>query len=83
MRKNDAAYLAAVAVLTAVMLALLLWPGEGGGGTASLWATPPPGAGTPRDIDPAQFRELIRQRRLSDHEAEFYRVLDAENTPPH
>ncbi|MBN2490685.1 MAG: hypothetical protein JXQ29_07540 [Planctomycetes bacterium] len=30
-------------------------------------------AGTLRDVDLERIRELIRQQRLSDHEAEFYR----------
>lgn len=84
MQKNDVAYLAAVAVLAAVMLLLLLAPGEGARSTATaLWDAQFPGAGTPRPIDPAQFRELIRQRRLSNHEAAFYRNLDEEHSAPH
>jgi hypothetical protein len=45
----------------------------------SQWATSAPipagSAGQPRDVSTEQFRRLIEQRRLSGHEADFYRPL--------
>jgi hypothetical protein len=35
-----------------------------------------PGGGEPRDVDLQRIRTMIRQNRLSDREAEFYKKIE-------
>jgi hypothetical protein len=36
------------------------------------------GGGQPRDVDVRRIEQLIRQKKLSDRQAEFYKQLDAD-----
>ena len=76
MRRAERCYLAAVQVFAALFAALTLaagrvaWMRRG----ANAFAGAEGGsAGALRDVDLERIRELIRQHRLSDREAEFYR----------
>ncbi len=75
MKANDALYIAVVCIV-ALVFAALVWrpaiPAERQGDAKGLGA-----AGVPRDVDIGRIETLIRERQLSDHEAEFYRVLVA------
>jgi len=42
----------------------------------------PGAAGQPRDVNAERILDLIRQQRLSDHEAEYYGGVGEEARPP-
>ncbi|HIJ65607.1 MAG TPA: hypothetical protein HPP77_06595 [Candidatus Hydrogenedentes bacterium] len=83
MKRTDIAYLAAVA-LFALVFGLTSLSRAGRALTAIEMADVPRAgvAGQARDLDEGQIRRLIRQRRLSDHEAEFYKPVPAGPNPP-
>lgn len=76
MRRSDAIFILLTVACALVFAAVSLTQTSQ---VFSQWATPasiaPGSAGQPRDINPEQFRRLIEQRRLSGHEADFYRPL--------
>ena len=83
MRRIEILYLAAVLVFAAWFVGLTL------AGAREAWIRTTPGgfagagaAGQPRDVDLERIREMIRQKRLSDHEAEFYKPAAESPAPP-
>lgn len=79
MKTNDVVYIVAVCSVALVFMALVWRPVQlpEGQGAAGLGA-----AGTPRTVDTELILRLIRERKLSDHEAEFYRVLVVPEATP-
>ena len=73
MRRADIAFLISVALMAVVFLLPTLsrftsvLTRESGSGVVLT-----PAGGTPRDVDMKKLRQLLRARRLSDHEALFY-----------
>jgi len=78
MRKTERVYLTAVLILALVFAWITLTHAERAlSRLTAAEAVGTPTAGQPRDVDLERIRELIRERRLSDHEAEFYKRLTA------
>ena len=65
--------LAAAALVSAVSVKRFLQVIPAGFGQAAISAS---AAGQPRDVDIQRIRTMIRQRKLSDKEAEFYKKVD-------
>jgi hypothetical protein len=76
MRKSDIIFILAAVACALVFGALSV---SQTGQVFSQWAAsvsiPPGSAGQPREISTEQFRRLIEQRRVSGHEADYYRPL--------
>ncbi len=76
MQKDDTLYVCAVSLFAVVFSAVTVMNSagimaeraDGGRATAS--------AGESRDVDVQRIEGLIREQRLSDHEASFYEAVD-------
>ncbi|HNR33234.1 MAG TPA: hypothetical protein PKI11_20255 [Candidatus Hydrogenedentes bacterium] len=79
MKTNDAVYIAAVCIVALVFMALVWRPAGPAEGQAAPTGLGAPGV--PRAVDSDLILRLIREHRLSDREAEFYRVLVAPDSP--
>jgi hypothetical protein len=78
MRRTERIYLTAVFLLGLVFVWITLSHAEKA--LSRLTATEAVGTGTagkPRDVDLERIKALIREKRLSGHEAEFYKKVPA------
>jgi len=72
-------YFVVVVVITAIFVSTIsvrrfLQVIPAGFGQAAVYV--PTGAGRPRNVDMQRIRTMIRQKKLSDKEAEFYRKIE-------
>jgi hypothetical protein len=81
MRRTERVYLTAVLVLAIIFAWITVTQA---GKAISRLTTPEaagtPSAGQPRDVDLERIKELIRDKRLSGHEADFYKKVPVPDT---
>lgn len=88
MRRTERVYLTAVLVLAMILAWITLTQaGKAISRLTTTEAAGTPSAGKPRDVDLERIKELIREKRLSGHEADFYKkvtvpVPDTEEKAP-
>ena len=83
MRKIEVVYLAAVMAVALLFAGLTLRQGVLAISRGLASESPAAGtAGKPRDVDLNRIRKLIREKHLSDHEAEFYREVPGPGSGP-
>ncbi len=83
MRTSEKIFILAVAVVALIFCAITLSHTRDLLVQSALEsAAPAPGsAGTPRTLDLNQIKQMIRQKNLSNHEADFYKKLPIPEKP--